>query len=618
MSQEVFLRGICSGIIAMAFAWMVFSRYDHEIGSESTDEEGQKYLPYVNGAVLPVCLLTLTVLAFYEYGEAGAVRVTLSGCFSIFLQICLYYLVLLALLPFLRKIISARACATLWLIPNYLYVLFFTSMELPRPLFVITAPGKSAFVLFGIWFAGFAGIMIWKTAEHVVFRHRILKNARPVCHPDVTAVWETVISDARIRKPKFKLVTSPDVSTPLTIGLLQRATRVILPERVYEKEDLELILRHEIIHIGRGDAWNKFFMVFCAAMCWFNPIVWIALRKSANDLELSCDETVLLNTDDATRKQYALLLLDTAGDERGFTTCLSATASAMRYRLRNITKPGKRHCGALIVGAAFFLLCMTSGYLALAYNADSGAQRLYQRDDYSGYSIRTISKHDYDLHTQFEILDEQAFHDYLAGLTVYELTGNYSFSNSQRYYFLLLDSPSGSQAFTLYDDTVKLVWLNQLNRPAEYYYVPGGLDWDYIDRLIIPHPSLDVHFDWEDSMSDAFQAHLAKLWKTENGEKTLIHDGEYPGSAEHGLYGYAPWQAGFTFSHELSKPFTVLVESWDYSDSFTVSQNDLSDGYTMDLPDYPAHYTVSATFQNTDGSAYEAEFRFNIGALGNE
>ena len=121
-------------------------------------------------------------------------------------------------------------------------------------------------------------------------------------------------------------------------------------------------------------------MIFCAAMCWFNPLMWIAMRKSADDMELSCDETVLLNADEATRKQYALLLLDTAGDERGFTTCLSATANAMRYRLRSVTKPKKRHSGALIVGAAFFILAMTSGYVALAFDGNSGAEVLYQSE----------------------------------------------------------------------------------------------------------------------------------------------------------------------------------------------------------------------------------------------
>lgn len=71
-------------------------------------------------------------------------------------------------------------------------------------------------------------------------------------------------------------------------------------------------------------------------MCWFNPLMWLAMRKSADDLELSCDEIVLEGCSSTTRYQYANLLLKTAGDQRGFTTCLSTTASALRYRLKHV------------------------------------------------------------------------------------------------------------------------------------------------------------------------------------------------------------------------------------------------------------------------------------------
>ena len=67
------------------------------------------------------------------------------------------------------------------------------------------------------------------------------------------------------------------------------------------------------------DAWGKFFLAFCTAICWFNPLMWVAMRKSADDLELSCDEAVTAELDEAGRRRYASLLLDTVGDERGFT-----------------------------------------------------------------------------------------------------------------------------------------------------------------------------------------------------------------------------------------------------------------------------------------------------------
>lgn len=617
MSQEVFFRGLFSGLMALVFAWVVFSRYDDEIGTEVSENSHQRYLPYIPATLLPGFLLGITILCSIYYGFSGAARMTLSSCFSIYLHISVYYLVLLPVLPYLRKIISARACAMLWLIPNYLYIVHQSYMQLPSPLFVITAKGNLAWMLFGIWLAGFAVVLIWKCMEHLIFRRQVLRDASPVADPDVLSVWNDIIEDANFKKPKFKLVTSPSVSTPLTIGLNRRSTRVVLPEKKYSKEDLELILRHEIVHIGREDAWNKFFIVFCTAMCWFNPLMWIAMRKSADDIELSCDETVLLGANEATRKQYAILLLDTAGDERGFTTCLSATANAMRYRLQSITKPAKRRSGALIVGVVFFILCMTSGYVALAYDGNTGAQMIYQSDDYSKYVILSVSLKDDEFATNYEIADEDAFHAYLAGLTVYELTGNYSFSDSDRCFTYLMDTQGGTMAIMLYDNVVKTVWLHR-DAQAEYYYVPEGIDWDYIETVIIPHPAMNVYLKEPDSAYPKdLGALLQRLWRTEDGKRTLVYEEIYPEGEYHGIFGNAfePREATFDFSYELAAPFTLLVESWDYSTSYTISQTDMLDGITTELPDYPAHYTVNASFYDRNGNLYEAEFWFNIGDI---
>ena len=53
-------------------------------------------------------------------------------------------------------------------------------------------------------------------------------------------------------------------------------------------------------------------------------------------------------------------------------------------------------------------------------------------------------------------------------------------------------------------------------------------------------------------------------------------------------------------------------------ENYTISQAEMRDGFTMDLPDYPAHYTVYANFYDADGALYEAEFWFNIGEVGSE
>ena len=89
------------------------------------------------------------------------------------------------------------------------------------------------------------------------------------------------------------------------------------------------------------------------------------MKKHAEEIEFSCDETVLANAGNDTRRKYANLLLDIAGDERGFTTCLSASAKSLAKRLKEITKPARRSNGAIIVAVTFFILFMTCGLISI-------------------------------------------------------------------------------------------------------------------------------------------------------------------------------------------------------------------------------------------------------------
>jgi len=463
MSTQTLIRGFFALIFSGEFAWMVFVRDDG-----APDSDRQKYLPYIPGSLLLGVLLGLLAVALLFMGSEGAAKLTLDFCFGVFLHIGLYYLLLMPLLPLLRRHISARACAVLWMLPNYLYVTQMSCMKLSAPRWVVEAPTALVQVLLAVWLAGFAAVLAWKTISHLVFRARILRDSAPVTDPAVLEVWYQEVGAARFRKPKFFLVASPNVGTPLSVGLFQRSVRVVLPQRDYSPEDLALIFRHELVHIGREDAWNKFFLVFCTALCWFDPLMWTAAKKSAEDLELSCDETVLLDAGEDTRRRYAGLLLQTAGDERGFTTCLSASASSLRYRLKSVVNPKRKPTGALLVGLVFFLLCMSSGHVALAYGETTGSEVIYRSRPPEEYSLRSINMGDY------VCTDEAALGRYLSGLRMEHIAGNYSFDEEGKYLTMIFETPEGTLAVDLSDRFIVLVPLYGKRPAAEYYYLPDG------------------------------------------------------------------------------------------------------------------------------------------------
>ena len=472
--------GIAMGL---AFAWLIESHADGERGS-GIRKEGPKYQPYVAGFLLPIFLLILYVIGRLFWGRDYTNRAILSMCFTLFLHIGVYDSILLLLLPYLRRRINARACAVLWMIPNYMYLIMQNTMSLPAPLFYIDIPGKLAWYLLGIWFVGFVIVLILKIGAHFWFRKQLLNRAEPA-ELAMRQQWKLALADARFRNQDIPLMASAHITTPVAVGLLLDTTVVVLPKKDYTSEELELIFLHEIVHIGRQDPWNKFFLVFCTAMCWFNPLMWIAMEKSAEDLELSCDETVLLDADDEVRKQYAGLLLSTAGDARGFTTCLSASAEALRYRLKNIVKPLDRSTGAVVVGAAFLLLSLTYGVVAIGYDGVSGSEVLYQSDNHTRYTMTVLSSELPLSEAELELADGDGILEYLSGLTMYRIAGQYSFNGIDHGALLEISAPHTPDCWIyVRNQTIEVYYFNQPNLEPIFYHIPQGIDWGYLNRLI--------------------------------------------------------------------------------------------------------------------------------------
>lgn len=397
-----------------------------------------------------------------------------TNLFSIFVSLTIYYVILALLMPWLRRRINSWACAALWLVPNVLYIFGNDYMQLTAPLLIIKASRDLMTALLGVWFAGFVLIMAWKTEEHLLFRRRVLKNAEKLTSPLWEEIFGQVCTHSGNRPPLYR---SAEVWTPLTIGLFAGARVVVLPERDYTDEELRLVLTHEAVHIARFDAVSKLGLVSMAAFCWFNPLVWLAIRRSAEDIELSCDEAVTLGAGEAERRRYADLILSSAGDERGFTTCLSARASSLRYRLRQIMKPAAKRSGALLIGFAAFFLILGCGHIAFAYGGGTGEELIFGGQDTSLYTVSDGS-----------CTDPEGLKDYVASLELMELTEEYDFDlDGVRHRVVIFDAPGGQIYVGFYDDIVEFrplfissdLW-------AEYYYLPAGTDWARLDSFFEP------------------------------------------------------------------------------------------------------------------------------------
>ncbi|WP_324823088.1 M56 family metallopeptidase [Sinanaerobacter sp. ZZT-01] len=99
---------------------------------------------------------------------------------------------------------------------------------------------------------------------------------------------------------------SNTIRTPFVLGWFK--PRIYLPVALLEKER-KYILIHEQIHIKRYDPIFKAAAFFILCIHWFNPFVWIAFWLMSEDMELSCDESVLKKMGPEIKKDYSISLL---------------------------------------------------------------------------------------------------------------------------------------------------------------------------------------------------------------------------------------------------------------------------------------------------------------------
>lgn len=465
--EGIFNRIIIAAIFALAIGWASAYRLHGElVGYEKMG--GRMYSSFSYYAALPLFLLIYAVAVLFVLSDTAQNRL-LSMFFSVFLTLSVYYIVLAPLIPWLRRHISAWACAALWLLPNLLYITMTKYMYLSEPLFVLELKGGLAMTLFYVWFAGFVLVMACKICEHLSFRRRVLRNAEEV----KSELWEDVFRHICGLKAKLPpLMRSQDITTPLTVGLSRGKMVVLLPVRSYTDEELRLVLTHEAIHIARSDSYSKFALVSIAALCWFNPLVWLAMRKSAEDIELSCDESVTFGVSADERRRYADLILSSAGDGRGFTTCLSAKASSLRYRLKNVMQPPIKSSGALVIGIATFLLILICGQVALAYGGGTGEELIFNSEDPALYVV-----------DENDCTDPDGLKAYIASLELRELTNGYDFDYGPdiRHKGMLLDAPNGQLYIGFFDNILE--YLGPGSHRIVYYYLPEGTDWAKLDSF---------------------------------------------------------------------------------------------------------------------------------------
>lgn len=152
------------------------------------------------------------------------------------------------------------------------------------------------------------------------------------------------------------------LATPFVLGIVR--PRIYIPFHL-SAEEKPYILAHETYHIRRGDPIVRLLAFVLLTFYWINPFVWIAYFLIIRDMEMSCDEAVLLQLGTQIKKAYSNSLLTFATGRKQVTfSPLAFGESGTSGRIKNILDFKKpKVWGSLLAILAVILaavFCLTS------------------------------------------------------------------------------------------------------------------------------------------------------------------------------------------------------------------------------------------------------------------
>lgn len=409
-------------------------------------------LVWLDPLVFPVVIGVMAlIMCLFLDGEMLAEQF-FSYIFDTFFFLNLYFLFLMLFLPLLRKYYTAKMCATLWLVPIFLYYqpYIFYQLSQGKQIMVCYIPKEMIFLLLGIWLLGFAVFMLWQILSHVQFSRLLKKDAGEVEDPELRGSFEREKKKLNFSEGfTVELKYSNRIKTPLTVGMIQKNMVIYLPRREYTTEEAAFIFRHELCHIRRRDTHTKFFLRFCNAFGWMHPFAWIAVKRAEDDLELSCDELVLKDENAAGRRVYANLLLTDTGVSSGFTTCLSRRAKTLRYRMRETMQEKKKRRGLWILFLVMFLSCFFPGRMIFATDRTTLGEVL-------GEHIHDIKEVTYTYSTDHgnqkkpkQAENREELLEYLSDLEIEKLIGDYEVPYQEEGLSIFLETKDQNYTFVI-------------------------------------------------------------------------------------------------------------------------------------------------------------------------
>lgn len=190
-----------------------------------------------------------------------------------------------------------------------------------------------------IWLAGTC-LMLLRLFFSMLRCRRLERGAKPLTGSSWSQLLTALQTELKTSRPVL-LLRHHEIHSPTAWGI--HHARIALPASAesWDSETRSYVLSHELTHVVRRDSLFRCVGEICRALFWFNPLIWVALKRFHLAEERAADHTVMALGGQPTG--YANLLVRFATQFSLANPILSASAmakpSTVRRRLESVLKP---------------------------------------------------------------------------------------------------------------------------------------------------------------------------------------------------------------------------------------------------------------------------------------
>lgn len=161
--------------------------------------------------------------------------------------------------------------------------------------------GIALYIILGIWLAGFVVFGVVSLVTHRTKKTYYLANYDFTTDEERT-LFDRISREILCDSKRITLKKTDAVKSIMVIGYFHHY--VLLPVKEYAPDELEMIFRHECIHIRNKDLWLKLLVHIYCCIFWWNPLSYLLKHDLSFTLEMRCDLSATKDFSDEQKRSY--------------------------------------------------------------------------------------------------------------------------------------------------------------------------------------------------------------------------------------------------------------------------------------------------------------------------